>query len=57
MCVTRLSYFYVGQRHGKPVVLNIRATEMHKFGYKFYLSTNGVWLTEFVPVEYIHIVQ
>ena len=47
----------VGQRHGKPVVLNIHATEMHKLGYKFYLSTNGVWLTEFVPVEYIQIVQ
>jgi putative RNA 2'-phosphotransferase len=43
----------VGQRHGKPVVLTIRAGEMHKKGNVFYCSDNGVWLTEHVPPEFI----
>lgn len=43
----------VGQRHGKPVVLRITAGEMLRAGNKFYLSENGVWLTESVPVEFI----
>ncbi|MCP4139715.1 MAG: RNA 2'-phosphotransferase [Chloroflexi bacterium] len=43
----------VGQRHGQPVVLNIQAKKMHADGYKFYLSENGVWLTEEVPVAYL----
>ena len=43
----------VGQRHGKPVVLTIHAGAMAGAGYLFYLSANGVWLTERVPTEYI----
>lgn len=43
----------VGGRHGKPVVLLIRAKEMHQKGYTFYLSENDVWLTEQVPVDFI----
>jgi putative RNA 2'-phosphotransferase len=43
----------VGQRHGKPVVLVIRAGAMHAAGHAFFLSENGVWLTEHVPVEFI----
>ena len=43
----------VGHRHGKPVILRIRAGRMHRDGYVFYLSDNGVWLTEQVPAEYI----
>lgn len=43
----------VGQRHGKPVVLTIRAGEMAAAGHTFFLSANGVWLTEKVPVEFI----
>src|SRR5215470_1630353 len=39
----------VGQRHGKPVVLRIEAGRMHQNGFVFYLSVNGVWLTEVVP--------
>lgn len=26
---------------------------MHERGHLFFLSGNGVWLTEFVPAEYI----
>ena len=43
----------VGGRHGKPVVLLIKAKEMHEKGYTFYLSENNVWLTEQVPVDFI----
>ena len=43
----------VGSRRGKPVILIIRAAEMHRDGYKFYLSENEVWLTEHVPAKYI----
>jgi putative RNA 2'-phosphotransferase len=43
----------VGGRHGKPIVLSIDAKKMHEHGMKFYVSNNGVWLTDFVPKEYI----
>ncbi len=45
----------VGKRHGKPVVYKIFAGEMHRQGYKFYLSENGIWLTKTVPVNFIKI--
>lgn len=47
----------VGSRHGKPVVLKIDAARMFKDGFKFYLSENGVWLTDFVPLRYIEIIN
>lgn len=43
----------VGQRHGKPVVLTVKAGEMARAGFLFFLSANGVWLTETVPYLYI----
>lgn len=43
----------VGARHGKPVVLSVRAREMHDARFSFFLSANGVWLTESVPAEFI----
>jgi len=43
----------VGGRRGRPVVLVVLAARMHADGHAFYLSTNGVWLTEHVPVEYL----
>ena len=43
----------VGERHGEPVVLAIDAKRMHEDGIKFFLSRNGVWLTEFVEAKYI----
>ena len=44
----------VGGRHGKPVILVVRAKEMHDKGLKFFVSDNGVWLTDHVPVDYIN---
>ena len=43
----------VGQRYGKPVLLVVLAGKMHNDGHTFNISTNNVWLTENVPVEYI----
>lgn len=43
----------VGKRHGKPIVLVIRAAEMHSEGHVFYLSDNHVWLTKTVPPRFI----
>lgn len=43
----------VGQRHGKPAVFTIQAGNMSRNGYKFFLSENGVWLTKYIPVEYL----
>ncbi len=43
----------VGQRHGKPCVLIVLAGQMYNDNFEFYLSDNGVWLTDHVPVKYL----
>lgn len=43
----------VGSRRGKPVILEVDAAAMHAVGYKFFISANGVWLTDEVPAFYI----
>jgi putative RNA 2'-phosphotransferase len=43
----------VGARHGPPVVLTIRAAEMHQSGYEFFVSNNGIWLVDSVPADFI----
>lgn len=43
----------VGMRHGKPVVLTIKAEQMITEGHKFFISENGVWLTDSVPAHCI----
>lgn len=43
----------VGSRHGRPRVLEVLAQQMFANDYQFYLSENGVWLTEHVPGEYV----
>lgn len=42
----------VGSRHGKAFVIKIDCRQMLADGCKFYLSNNGVWLTERVLVKY-----
>lgn len=42
----------VGVRHGEPIVLKVNARKMENDGYEFYHSAM-VWLTEYVPPEYI----
>ena len=43
----------VGKRHGKVVILEVDAKKMFEEGYAFYLSENGVWLTDRVGVEFL----
>lgn len=43
----------VAQRRGLPIILTIRAKEMCNKGFDFFLSKNGVWLTDFVPSEFV----
>ncbi|RME03905.1 MAG: RNA 2'-phosphotransferase [Planctomycetota bacterium] len=43
----------VGKRHGKPIVLKIKAREMSENGFTFYLTSNNVWLVETVPPTYL----
>ena len=43
----------VGQRHGKPIILKIKAFEMAENGFIFHLSENNVWLTDNIPTDYI----
>lgn len=45
----------VGSRHGRPVVFKIDAGQMAREGWRFYLSANGIWMTEKVPPVYLKI--
>jgi uncharacterized protein (TIGR02452 family) len=45
----------VGGRHGRAIVLVVRAGDMAAAGHVFHLSANGVWLVEHVPIEYVEI--
>ncbi|MFK7979072.1 MAG: RNA 2'-phosphotransferase [Saprospiraceae bacterium] len=44
----------VGKRRGKPIILAVDSAKMQADGFLFFLSENGVWLTEKVPVKYIN---
>ena len=45
----------VGARRGKPVVLAVRATAMVTAGHTFFVSANGVWLTDHVPPAFLDV--
>ncbi|PVZ40275.1 RNA 2'-phosphotransferase [Pseudomonas sp. CC120222-01a] len=45
----------VGQRYGKPVVLEVEALLMHNMGFKFFQAENGVWLVSSVPAELLSV--
>ncbi|NRT72703.1 RNA 2'-phosphotransferase [Clostridium beijerinckii] len=45
----------VGKRHGELVIFKINSEQMNKDGYKFFLSENKVWLTDYVPAKYFEI--
>lgn len=44
----------VGSRHGEVFVFQIDTHKMLSEGYLFYLSENGVWLTDEVPVRFLN---
>ncbi len=43
----------VGARRGKPIILQVDSGKMYGAGFKFFLSTNGVWLTDTVPATFL----
>jgi putative RNA 2'-phosphotransferase len=43
----------VGARRGRPVVLAVDAGRMAAQGVPFYVTDNGVWLTDAVPPEFL----
>lgn len=43
----------VGDRRGEAVILTIDAAGMAREGLVFYVSANGVWLTDHVPARFI----
>lgn len=53
LSVDKITAARVGGRHGRAVVLEVRAGLMHTAGYLFYLSANSIWLTEHVPAAYL----
>lgn len=49
----RTALVVAARRKSRPIILTVRADEMHKDGLTFYLSGNGAWLTEHVPARYL----
>ncbi len=47
----------VARRRGKPVILAVQSGAMHTAGYLFYISENGVWLTDAVPPAYLSVLS
>lgn len=47
----------VGSRRGKSVLLAINAQKMQDEGFKFFISDNGVYLTDSVPSKYIEVIK
>lgn len=43
----------VGQRHGKPFIFKVLAEQMYNDNFQFFISENGVWLTDNVPTKYL----
>lgn len=43
----------VGKRHGRPVILKVHSSDMHRDGIPFYQSQNGVWLVKKVDAKYL----
>ena len=41
-----------GARHGKPIILVVKARILSKDGYKVWVSSNGVYLMKSVPIGY-----
>ncbi|MFB6263869.1 MAG: RNA 2'-phosphotransferase [Bradymonadaceae bacterium] len=45
----------VGRRHGEPVVLEVRAGDLHRQGRVFYDTPADVWLVREVPPNFIEL--
>jgi putative RNA 2'-phosphotransferase len=57
LSINKQTMIQVGQRHGQPVLLTIRAAEMYADGHEFFVTGNQVWLTDNVPPQYLSIAE
>ncbi len=47
----------VGSRHGRLVLLSVDSKKMYEDGIEFYLSDNGVWLTDYIDFKYCTVLE
>jgi len=47
----------IGARHGKPLIFRVDSSAIHRAGHLFYRSHNGVWLTDFVPPQFLSVLE
>ena len=45
------------RRKGEVVILRVAAHKMWEDGHRFWQAHNGIWLTDTVPPEYLHIIK
>ena len=43
------------RRKGKRLIYEVAAGRMFRDGFMFYQSVNGVWMTNKVPIDYLHL--
>lgn len=43
----------VGSRHGKPILIEVETKHLLNDGWKFYQTSDNVWLTTAIPVDYL----
>lgn len=46
----------VGARYGNPVIFEVDTTAMLAENYEFFISANGVWLTDEVPSKFLKLI-
>jgi putative RNA 2'-phosphotransferase len=46
----------LSMQRGEPMVLKVDSGRMHRDGHTFFLSANGVWLTESVPASDLSVI-
>lgn len=57
LSVEKTTALEVGKRYGKPALLQVDAEAMALKGFRFFVSDNGVWLTDSVPMEYLKLID
>ena len=45
--------YKVGLRKGRPYIYLVESLKMYNDGYKFFISSNGVWQIDAVPPQYL----
>ncbi len=45
------------REESRPVMLEVRALELHRAGGRFFVSPKGTWLTDAVPSRYFSVME